>query len=392
MLPKPASAPNLHSTRRAQRHHRQHPRQATKQAPTPAPTVASIPAPPARLDPPARRPRLPVADLPWLLPPIVRLLVAGDSPAAPCHIHASHRSLLRPRPRWRPEPSGTDTMSEPLTAAEEENYTSIIDAILATANLETVSIKSIRGGLQKALGDKDLSGQKNAIKQLIGKRFDAITSASGTMPTPPPLSFPTDDVRPSPKRDRSEMTNGHDHDEAEEEDGGEIEVSLPPAKKKQKRESSTDDDAKLAAQLQAEENRRASARATRGSNGNTSASKPRKKAPKKKSSNKVKAEDDSDVDGSGGEAKTKRKAGGGFQKPFSLSHHLALLCGEPVLSRPQVVKKLWEHIKGNDLQDPNDKRQILCDEMMQAVFKQSKVDMFQMNKLIGNHLYPVEEE
>jgi upstream activation factor subunit UAF30 len=29
---------------------------------------------------------------------------------------------------------------------------------------------------------------------------------------------------------------------------------------------------------------------------------------------------------------------------------------------------------------------------MQAVFKQAKVDMFQMNKLIGNHLYPVEEE
>lgn len=284
-------------------------------------------------------------------------------------------------------------MSEPLTAAEEENYTNIIDSILATANLETVSIKSIRGGLQKVLGDKDLTGQKNAIKQLIGNRFDAITSASGTIATTPSLSLPTDEVRPSPKRDRSEMTNGHDHEEeAEEEDGGEIEVSLPPAKKKQKRESSLDEDAKLAAQLQAEENRRASARSTRGSNGNNSTAKPRKKAPRKKSNNKVKAEDDSDVDGSGGEARTKRKAGGGFQKPFNLSHHLALLCGESVLSRPQVVKKLWEHIKANDLQDPNDKRQILCDDMMQAVFKQNKVDMFQMNKLIGNHLYPVEEE
>jgi len=62
------------------------------------------------------------------------------------------------------------------------------------------------------------------------------------------------------------------------------------------------------------------------------------------------------------------------------------------LSRPQVVKKLWEHIKANDLQDPKDKRQIICDEKMTAVFKQAKVDMFQMNKHIGNHLYPVEEE
>lgn len=61
------------------------------------------------------------------------------------------------------------------------------------------------------------------------------------------------------------------------------------------------------------------------------------------------------------------------------------------LSRPQVVKKLWAHIKANELQDPKDKRQIRCDDMMLAIFKQSKVDMFQMNKLLGNHLYPIEE-
>lgn len=57
-----------------------------------------------------------------------------------------------------------------------------------------------------------------------------------------------------------------------------------------------------------------------------------------------------------------------------------------------MVKKLWEHIKANDLQDPKDKRQIVCDEKMQAVFKQARVDMFRMNKDIGSHLYPVEEQ
>jgi upstream activation factor subunit UAF30 len=61
------------------------------------------------------------------------------------------------------------------------------------------------------------------------------------------------------------------------------------------------------------------------------------------------------------------------------------------LSRPQVVKKIWEHIKANDLQDPSDKRQIRCDEPMQAVFKQDKVHMFTMNKLLGKQLYDVEE-
>lgn len=74
------------------------------------------------------------------------------------------------------------------------------------------------------------------------------------------------------------------------------------------------------------------------------------------------------------------------------SNRSIILTDSSKLSRPQVVKKLWAHIKSNDLQDPNDKRQILCDDAMQAVFKLSKVDMFQMNKLIGSHLYPVEEQ
>ena len=57
-----------------------------------------------------------------------------------------------------------------------------------------------------------------------------------------------------------------------------------------------------------------------------------------------------------------------------------------------MVKRLWQHIKENNLQDPRDKRQIVCDEKMQAVFKAAKVDMFRMNKEIGHHLYPVGEE
>jgi chromatin remodeling complex protein RSC6 len=61
------------------------------------------------------------------------------------------------------------------------------------------------------------------------------------------------------------------------------------------------------------------------------------------------------------------------------------------LSRPQVVKKIWEYIKERDLQVPEDKRQIRCDEKMQAVFKQDKVHMFTMNKILGKQLYDVEE-
>ncbi|KAI2613478.1 SWIB-domain-containing protein [Hypoxylon fragiforme] len=282
-------------------------------------------------------------------------------------------------------------MATPLTADEETRYTEVIDGILATADLETVTRKKIRMGLEAALGGKDLSDQKNAIKALIEERFDAISSA-----VPPPSSAAPKTESASPRPSSKRQADNYDENGSIEEDvnGGEIKVSVAPPKKKQRKdkgEDVEDADAKLAALLQAQENQRT--RATRGGGKPKAPVKKKKKAtPRKKSDKKVGPDDDSDVEGSEGSGSRRRKAIGGFQKPFNLSYPLAELCGEAQLSRPQVVKKLWEHIKGNQLQDPNDGRQIRCDERMQAVFKQARVDMFQMNKLVGNHLYPVDEE
>ncbi|KAI2626360.1 DEK C terminal domain-containing protein [Xylaria nigripes] len=279
-------------------------------------------------------------------------------------------------------------MAKPLTPEEEVRYTEIIDEILSTANLETVTRKKIRLGLQAELGGKDLNEQKDAIKALIEERFDAVSAVAATNYLP--STVPEPDIPPTPP---GKFVN--DRDDAVKDDtvanGDEIKVWTQPSKKRQRKEPGTDTedaDAKLAALLQAEENQRT--RTTRGG-GAKAATKKKKPAPKKKSEKRVRSDDGSDVDASDAGNPKKRKAGGGFQKPFNLSYPLAELCGEPQLSRPQVVKKLWEHIKENQLQDPNDKRQILCDERMQAVFKLAKVDMFQMNKLVGNHLYPIEE-
>ncbi|KKA27446.1 hypothetical protein TD95_005475, partial [Thielaviopsis punctulata] len=192
-----------------------------------------------------------------------------------------------------------------------------------------------------------------AIKDLIEARFDALTQT----PSPPPENDVNTDSTPA-------HTKLHRPSAAD--------MSL------------LDADAKLAAELQAQENRLGRARTTRGvSNGTTKTGKVVKKkaTPRKKT---IKREDDS-------EDATPKKSNG-FQKPFNLSQQLAVLVGEPQLSRPQVVKKIWEHIKANELQDPNDKRQIRCDDRMQAVFKQASINMFQMNKHLGSHLYPVEEE
>lgn len=79
---------------------------------------------------------------------------------------------------------------------------------------------------------------------------------------------------------------------------------------------------------------------------------------------------------------------------LTVSHHSYVCLSEAKsyqLSRPQVVKKIWKYIKERDLQDPADKRQIRCDEKMQLVFKQDKVHMFTMNKILGKQLYDVDE-
>lgn len=74
----------------------------------------------------------------------------------------------------------------------------------------------------------------------------------------------------------------------------------------------------------------------------------------------------------------------------ALSLHIRMLKSLQ-LSRPQCVKKIWEYIRENNLQDPNDKRQVICDEAMRNVFKQDKVHMFTMNKILSQNLYAQDE-
>jgi upstream activation factor subunit UAF30 len=62
---------------------------------------------------------------------------------------------------------------------------------------------------------------------------------------------------------------------------------------------------------------------------------------------------------------------------------LAAVVAAETLSRPQVVKHLWDYIKGNGLQNPNNKREIVCDAGLRAVFNVDKIDMFRMNKVLG---------
>jgi len=80
--------------------------------------------------------------------------------------------------------------------------------------------------------------------------------------------------------------------------------------------------------------------------------------------------------------RTRRPGTGGLSVMMILSDSLASLTGAKEMPRTEVVKFLWAHIKANKLQqNPNDGREITCDEKMQEIFGQPTVTMLQMNKV-----------
>jgi chromatin remodeling complex protein RSC6 len=77
----------------------------------------------------------------------------------------------------------------------------------------------------------------------------------------------------------------------------------------------------------------------------------------------------------------------GLQQVLKPSAELAAVVGSESLSRGEVVSRVWKHIKANKLQNPANKREILADAKLKAVFGgKDKVNMFEMNKHIAKHL------
>ena len=74
-------------------------------------------------------------------------------------------------------------------------------------------------------------------------------------------------------------------------------------------------------------------------------------------------------------------------KPLGLSDDLEAVVGKGPMARGQVVKKLWEYIKKHDLQNPQNKRNILADDKLKAIFGgKGEVTMFEMTKLVSGHM------
>jgi chromatin remodeling complex protein RSC6 len=85
--------------------------------------------------------------------------------------------------------------------------------------------------------------------------------------------------------------------------------------------------------------------------------------------------------------KAARKPSPALMKPLQPSTELAAVVGSSPLPRPEVVSKVWEYIKAKNLQNPENKREILADNKLQAIFGgKSTVSMFEMNKHLAQHL------
>jgi upstream activation factor subunit UAF30 len=121
------------------------------------------------------------------------------------------------------------------------------------------------------------------------------------------------------------------------------------------------------------------------------AKKAAKKAPAKKAAAKSPAKAPAKAPAKKAAAKkapAKKAAGGSaFNKAMKISAELAAVIGGDARPRTEVTSAIWTYIKKHNLQDPKNKRNILADDKLKAVFGGKKtVTMFEMTALVSKHL------
>ncbi|KAI6116040.1 SWIB/MDM2 domain-containing protein [Pisolithus sp. B1] len=229
----------------------------------------------------------------------------------------------------------------------------------------------------------DLNALKEPITRILSAPGVDLTTISARsvrkeLATDPSLGLTSEELKARrPEVDKLIAEIYATYAQAEEsEAGGDTEEEPKPVVKKAKKAVERSD-AELARKLSSEIN---------GRSRRTSVSPRKTKRKTMKSSETVDSGDDGDDE----EGKKKKRSGGakgGFAKQYTLSQPLSVVIREEKLSRPQVVKRLWEYIREHGLQNPSNKKEIMCNDALRAVFAVDKIDMFRMNKVLGQHLH-----
>jgi len=85
--------------------------------------------------------------------------------------------------------------------------------------------------------------------------------------------------------------------------------------------------------------------------------------------------------------KGKRQPSAAFMKPVQPDEKLAEIIGHDPIPRTEVTRKLWDYIRGRNLQDPTNKTFIKTDDKLKQVLDgKDRVSMFEMTKLVFKHV------
>lgn len=84
--------------------------------------------------------------------------------------------------------------------------------------------------------------------------------------------------------------------------------------------------------------------------------------------------------------KSTRKPNAAFMAPLQPDDTLAGVVGNKPLPRTEIVKKVWDYIKKNNLQDKTNKRMINADAKTKSLFGKDQISMFELAKIVNNHV------
>lgn len=85
--------------------------------------------------------------------------------------------------------------------------------------------------------------------------------------------------------------------------------------------------------------------------------------------------------------KSARKPNAAFMAALTPSATLAAVIGSKPVPRTEMIKKIWDYIKKNKLQDSKNRRMINADAKLKDLFAgKNQVSMFDLAKIVSKHV------
>jgi|SRR5690349_12698189 upstream activation factor subunit UAF30 len=84
--------------------------------------------------------------------------------------------------------------------------------------------------------------------------------------------------------------------------------------------------------------------------------------------------------------KSARKPNAAFMAPLNASPVLAEVIGSKPLPRTEIVKKIWDYIRKNNLQDKKNRRMINADTKLKPLFGKDQISMFDLAKIVSKNV------